>query len=274
MISLLDTRPGNFTPQPSEMQNPSFLAAATAAFNATPARGPYTLAMANSALYLSLPNATSQFAAIIAEIRAIAANATAAAAYLPATHRDDPRMVAGYAAQLRATADLLANPDAPSLEVPWATGTAIRLPLLHPLSRGTVRLGADALGVPVVDARVASNPVDMALHAAHVRWARGMVATPAMQAFGAVEVGPGAAVAADDGALAEFIKDQMVMSFLHPCCTAAMMPESKGGVVGPDLRVHGAARLRVVDMSVLPMLPSAHLSALAYAVGEKVSEYY
>jgi hypothetical protein len=38
------------------------------------------------------------------------------------------------------------------------------------------------------------------------------------------------------------------------------------------LKVHGATGLRVVDMSVLPVLPSSHLSALAYAVGEKVSD--
>ena len=69
----------------------------------------------------------------------------------------------------------------------------------------------------------------------------------------------------------EYTKDQMTFSFMHPCCTAAMMPKAKGGVVGPDLKVHGADGLRIVDMSVLPLLPSSHLSATAYAVAEKVS---
>ena len=50
-----------------------------------------------------------------------------------------------------------------------------------------------------------------------------------------------------------------------------MMPRAMGGVVGPDLKVHGADGLRIVDMSVLPLLPSSHLSATAYAVAEKVS---
>ena len=49
------------------------------------------------------------------------------------------------------------------------------------------------------------------------------------------------------------------------------MPRAKGGVIGPDLKVHGADGLRIVDMSVLPLLPSSHLSAAAYAVAEKVS---
>jgi choline dehydrogenase-like flavoprotein len=50
-----------------------------------------------------------------------------------------------------------------------------------------------------------------------------------------------------------------------------MLARELGGVVGTDLRVHGAAGLRVVDASVFPVLPSAHLSGTAYAVAEKVS---
>jgi len=99
-----------------------------------------------------------------------------------------------------------------------------------------------------------------------------MISTPTLkETYGAVELGPGDAVAGDDAALTKYVRDKMTFSFMHPCCTAAMVPKSKGGVVGPDLKLHGAAGLRVVDMSVLPMLPSSHLSQLAYAVGEKVS---
>jgi len=49
------------------------------------------------------------------------------------------------------------------------------------------------------------------------------------------------------------------------------MAREEGGVVGRDLKVHGARGLRVVDVSVLPFLPGAHLSATAYAVGEKAA---
>jgi choline dehydrogenase-like flavoprotein len=90
-----------------------------------------------------------------------------------------------------------------------------------------------------------------------------------MNKFGTYEVSPGVTVQ-DDAALKEFVKQQMVLSFMHPCCTAAMLPKQKGGVVGTDLKLHGASGLRIVDMSIIPMLPSAHLSALAYAVAEKV----
>jgi hypothetical protein len=271
------SKPYDFFPLPSEMaSNATFKADATAAFNATPARGPYTLAGGNSAIYVSLPRMDPDgYTTIVSDIRAMVANGSAAS-FLPADLRGDRAMAAGYDAQLLAIANLLANPAAPSLETPWATtevpyATAWSF-LLHPLSRGTVRLNlSDPLAQPVLDYRAGSNPVDMAVHLAQVRFLRGLLGTPTMRALGAVEVGPGAAVAASDALLADYVRQQITLSFMHPCCTAAMLPRDRGGVVGPDLRVHGAAGLRIVDMSVMPMLPGTHLSATAYAVAEKVS---
>ena len=37
-----------------------------------------------------------------------------------------------------------------------------------------------------------------------------------------------------------------------------MLPREKGGVVDPQLRVYGTANLRVVDLSVVPLLFAAH----------------
>lgn len=270
------SKPYDYFPLPSEMaSNATFKAEATAAFNQPTAQGPYTLAGGNSAIYVSLPHVTSQYRKITRKIRRMAAGNNTVASYLPPDIRSDPAMIAGYRRQLHVLADLLENPQAPSLETPWATseapGTAWSF-LLHPLSRGTVRLNlTDHLAQPILDYRAGSNPVDFDIHLAQVRFLRGLLNTPTMQQHGATEIGPGAAVAADDGALLGYVKQQSFLSFMHPCCTAAMMPKRKGGVVGPDLRVHGAKGLRVVDMSVMPFLPSAHLSATAYAVGEKVS---
>ena len=50
-----------------------------------------------------------------------------------------------------------------------------------------------------------------------------------------------------------------------------MMPEKLGGVVGSDLRVYGVRGLSVVDASIMPLIPAAHMSATVYAVAEKVS---
>jgi choline dehydrogenase-like flavoprotein len=269
------TQPYSFSPLPFDLaNNATFKAEAIAAFDATPSRGPYTISMGNSAIYVSLPHITANYTTIINRIRAMAASG-AAASYLPPDLRSSPAMIAGYTAQLLTLANRLSDPSFPSLETPWATTEAPATAwafLLHPLSRGTVRLDlADHLAQPVLDYRAGSNPVDMDIHRAQLRFLRRLLTTPTMQAHGVNEIGPGEAVAGNDEALAAYVKQSSILSFQHPCCTAAMMPRNKGGVVGPDLKVHGADGLRVVDLSVAPLLVGSHTSSTAYAIGEKVS---
>jgi len=256
---------------PSDMLNATFAAEAAREFNQTPAQGPYTLAMSNVAIFVSLPDVAPGYANITTKIRAMAANASLAASYLPPDYRSDPTMIAGYQQQLSILSGFLENPEAPSLESGFATGMAVRAINLHPLSRGTVRLNSsDHLAPPVLDYRVGTNPIDWDVYLAHLKFLRKMVPSAALQQYGAVEITPGIRLQSDADLIAD-IKNQMTFSYMHPCCTAAMLPRNKGGVVGPDLKVHGAGGLRVVDMSVLPFLPSSHLSQTAYAVGEKVS---
>lgn len=60
---------------------------------------------------------------------------------------------------------------------------------------------------------------------------------------------------------------------MHALGTAAMSPKNANyGVVDPDLRVKGAAGLRIVDASVLPKAPSAHTQAPVYIIAERASE--
>ena len=268
------TKPYEYWPLPSQMRNATFKDEATAAFNNPVASGPYTLAGGNNAIYVSLPHVTAQYKEITKKIRRMATDGSAAS-YLPPDIRTNTAMIAGYKQQLLVLAELLENSESPSLETPWASAEPIGRAwafLLHPLSRGTVRLNlTDHLSMPILDYRSGSNPVDFDLHLAHLRFLRGVLDTPTMQQHGAIETGPGAAVAGDDQALRNYTSQQSFLSFFHPCCTAAMLPKPKGGVIGPDLKVHGASGLRVVDISILPFLPAAHTSSTAYAVAEKVS---
>ncbi|KAK0740020.1 GMC oxidoreductase-like protein [Schizothecium vesticola] len=269
--------PSSLFPVPSSMLNATFKADAIAGFNETPARGPYTLSLGNSAIYVSLPHMSPKYATIISKIRK-AVSSGIAASYLPSEYQSIPAMVSGYNAQLLTLADLLSNPEAPNLESPWATSnispaTTVWSFLLHPLSRGTVRLNLTSpLAQPLLDYRMGSNPIDFDLHTTGVRFLRTLLDTPAMKKYGATEVSPGAAVAGNETALVEYVKDQIILSFQHPCCTAPMLPKDRGGVVGTDLKVHGAKGLRVADMSVSPLLVGSHLSATAYAVGEKAAD--
>ncbi|KAJ7318163.1 hypothetical protein DFH08DRAFT_892877 [Mycena albidolilacea] len=46
--------------------------------------------------------------------------------------------------------------------------------------------------------------------------------------------------------------------------------DAKHGVVDPDLLVKGV--LRIIDASRKPVIPSAHMAAAAYAIGERGAE--
>ncbi len=49
-----------------------------------------------------------------------------------------------------------------------------------------------------------------------------------------------------------------------------MLLRELGGVVDSSLRVYGVKELRVVDASIVPMLPAAHFQATIYGVAEMV----
>ena len=73
---------------------------------------------------------------------------------------------------------------------------------------------------------------------------------------------------------AEILEDfrQRSGTVFHACGTCRMAPEAEGGVVGPDLRVHGVERLRVADASIFPNITSANTNAPAIMVGHKAAE--
>lgn len=53
--------------------------------------------------------------------------------------------------------------------------------------------------------------------------------------------------------------------------TCSMAPKSAGGVVDDRLRVYGVEGLRVVDASIMPLMPSSHIVAVVYAIAEKAA---
>lgn len=59
-------------------------------------------------------------------------------------------------------------------------------------------------------------------------------------------------------------------SLQHQVGTCKMGPRSDPtAVVNAELKVHGVSKLRVVDASIMPVLPSAHTNAVVFMIGEK-----
>lgn len=247
-----------------------------------PARGPWTLIWDHQAVFLPLANVTESSAAIAASLRDQLANASALSPTLPPGAGESVER--GYRTQLEALARVLEHPAQPIVEVPFG-GAEFSTPsagvpsigiLLHPLSRGAVLLNtSDVDAEPALHYGTLANALDLDILASFLPFMRRLWgATAFREGLGAVETEPGPALdTADPEAVAAWLRSVVVASIVHPCCTAAMMPKEHGGVVGRDLRVHGVRGLRVVDASVFPVIPGAHLSATVYATAERVSHY-
>ncbi|KAJ7247056.1 pyranose dehydrogenase [Mycena rebaudengoi] len=66
----------------------------------------------------------------------------------------------------------------------------------------------------------------------------------------------------------DFVRSHAGLGY-HLVGTAGMSPHgAQYGVVDPDLRVKGIAGLRVIDASVLPIVPAGHTQAATYVVAE------
>ncbi|KAF9348704.1 hypothetical protein BGX26_012917, partial [Mortierella sp. AD094] len=55
----------------------------------------------------------------------------------------------------------------------------------------------------------------------------------------------------------------------HPCGTARLSKNIDQGVVDPQLRVHGIKNLRLIDASVMPIIPDCRIQNSVYMIAEK-----
>ncbi|KAH8646168.1 hypothetical protein BX600DRAFT_555884 [Xylariales sp. PMI_506] len=175
--------------------------------------------------------------------------------------------------------EYLSNPTIPDVELimeanylgasgyPGGNYFTIFTSVMHPLSRGSVHINAsDPLGKPVIDPKYLSYEYDVRAVIEASKFARAIANTEPMKSLWEVETDPGADVQTEDEWRA-FALDA-VNTFYHPSGTCALLPEADGGVVDADLVVYGTSNLRVVDNSIIPVIPSGHIQTTAYGIAE------
>jgi choline dehydrogenase len=147
------------------------------------------------------------------------------------------------------------------------------LTLLHPISRGRISINTTKdLAPPLVDYRTLSSPTDLDVMIEVLRFNRRLLQTAPLSDLLPVEYVPGANVTSDED-LRAALPSLIGPSYQHPCCTAPMVPLEDGGVVNPkSLLVYGVQKLSVVDASVMPLVPGAHLMGTVYGVAEKAAD--
>lgn len=226
-------------------------------------KGPLT-SYINSGVWLPFPVFSNQTEALVRKIQAQGPDE-----YLP--RGLDPTLVAGYVIQKQVLIQQLRSHESAWLESLFFGQTGGGAILQHIFSRGTVHIspGDDGLDTdPVIDYRAFSNPVDLDLNVELLQGVRWYMGHEAMVA--ALQPRETSPRVYDDAGMRSWMRRSINPDVAHQVGTAALGPRELGGVVGPDLRVHGTSRLSVADNSIVPMVPGSHTSALAYAVGEKV----
>ena len=168
------------------------------------------------------------------------------------------------------TAPIGVQPYFPGILPDYTDAFGIDPVILHPESRGTVRLSsADPLAPVRIHYNYLSAPADIAKFRQGFRLAREIGNQSALDAFRDAELTPGANVTSDADIDAHLRRTSSTVS--HPVSTCRM-GTGENCVVDPELRVRGIGSLRVVDASVFPDLVSAHTNAAVYMLAEKASD--
>jgi choline dehydrogenase len=190
-------------------------------------------------------------------------------------HRQGPLTIAaGYAAAFVRTRPGLKAPDAQIYFINFST--ARRGGVLHPFSgftcsvsqlqvesRGSVAIrSGDPQEPPAIRYNYLATENDRRVMVDGLKIVRRIVNTKPLCDYVSAEEFPGPKVQSDGDWLA-FVRE-IGETVFHPTSTCSM-----GKVVDSNLKVRGVDRLRVIDASVMPAVPSGNINAAVIAVAEK-----
>ncbi|KAM0322597.1 hypothetical protein ACHAQA_009445 [Verticillium albo-atrum] len=145
--------------------------------------------------------------------------------------------------------------------------------LLRPLSKnGVVTLNSsDPLAPPNVNINFFSHDLDLIALREGVRFIDDIV----MNGEGMKDIiegeYPWPLPRSSDEAMIKTILERSQTGF-HPCGTARLSANVDEGVVNSKLQVHGVERLRVIDASVIPVIPDCRIQNSVYMIAEKGSD--
>jgi choline dehydrogenase len=162
------------------------------------------------------------------------------------------------------------NPHSEGTFEPCSHAYNIHWGIIHPKSRGSVRLGSNMpCDNPVIRHNYFSIEEDRILNRSALRIARDIHAQQSFTLYRGAEVAPGPACQTD--AEIDDHTSRYFANHYHASGTCSM-GVGEDAVVDPQLRVRGIARLRVIDSSIMPIVVSGGLNAASMMIGEKGSQ--
>jgi choline dehydrogenase len=146
-------------------------------------------------------------------------------------------------------------------------GMTLLVSQCRPESRGSIHIkSAEPGSQPGIRSNLLSSSADRECMLAGMKIAREIMRHPAIAKYIAFESSPDAKVQTD-GELMDFLRTTG-RAMYHPIGTCKMGSDSLG-VVDERLRVRGTERLRVIDASVMPTMPSGNVYAPTIMIAEK-----
>jgi choline dehydrogenase-like flavoprotein len=163
-----------------------------------------------------------------------------------------------------------AHPWFPGITPAYEDSFGLRPVMLHPESRGVVRLRSADPSAPV---RIVQNFLatehDVRTIREGVTLGRDIASRNALDAFRGRETAPGPACRTD-AEIDAFVRRTAITAH-HPCATCAMGID-EDAVLDPALRVRGIEGLRVADASAMPDLVSGNINACVMMIAEKAAD--
>jgi 4-pyridoxate dehydrogenase len=163
-----------------------------------------------------------------------------------------------------------AHPWFPGITPPYEDSFGLRPVMLHPESRGVVRLRSADPSAPV---RIVQNFLatdhDVRTIREGVKLGRDIASRKGLDPFRGRETSPGPDCRTD-AEIDAFVRRTAATAH-HPCATCAM-GAGADAVLDPELRVRGVEGLRVADASAMPDLVSGNINACVLMIAEKASD--
>ncbi|KAJ7489582.1 aryl-alcohol oxidase [Mycena latifolia] len=144
----------------------------------------------------------------------------------------------------------------------------IGIAVVTPVSRGSITLNtSNPSGPPLIDPGYLTSEFDLFAAREGLKRAQRFVTAPVWKDYILAPTVDIENLTTDE--LHQFIRNNTA-SPSHLVGSASMSArDATYGVVDPDLIVKGASGLRIIDASVLPIVPSAHTQAATYVVAER-----
>ncbi|WOH37431.1 GMC family oxidoreductase N-terminal domain-containing protein [Thalassotalea fonticola] len=156
-----------------------------------------------------------------------------------------------------------------NLKLFFEQGLSMHVCLLRPKSRGSLRLKDNNINsAPLINGNLLSHDDDIKDMIKAVRMTRQLMSTQPLRKNNMGEIFPGDSIQSDEQII-EFLKEKS-NNIYHPVGTCKMGNDEMA-VVNERLQVHGVAKLRVADASIMPTIVSANTNAPCIMIGAKAA---